>query len=261
MIKLISTDMDGTLLNDNKELPTDFFDVLDKLRERNVHFVIASGRSFTTLKLNFAGNMDKLDFICDNGAYVVLNGKVASMSILNKQRLKEMLDVCLSLDGTTPVLCGVHGTYFERHNEEFYNEVKRFYLNFTCVENIREVDDDIFKVAICDTLNPVNNSYPVISKHFENDFTVAVTGPKWIDLMNKGINKGAALEKIQQQLNISKAETMTFGDYFNDVELIQAAEYGFVMDNAHPDMFKYGKYRAKSNNACGVTEAIKEYVL
>ncbi len=261
MIKLIASDMDGTLLNDKKELPPDFFEILDKLRERDIHFVIASGRSFSTLRINFDNVTDKLDFICDNGAYVVIGGKCVSMSILDPVRLSEMIDTCLSLKETIPVLCGVHGTYFERRDDDLFDEVRKFYLNFTCVDDIRNVKDDIFKVAICDRLNPEYNSYPIISEKFKDDFNVAVTGPRWMDLMNKGINKGAALEKIQRELNISREETMTFGDYFNDVELLKAAEYSFVMENAHPDMFRYGKYRAKNNNLCGVTEAIKEYVL
>ena len=54
---------------------------------------------------------------------------------------------------------------------------------------------------------------------------------------------------------------MAFGDYFNDVELLQNAGCSFVMKNAHPDMRRYGKYTAESNNDEGVTKAIKQYVL
>ncbi len=260
MIKLIATDMDGTLLNDKKQLPPDFYTILDELKKRGIHFVIASGRSFSTLKINFEGSMDKLDFICDNGAYVVVNGQLVSRSILDRAKLKEMLEVCLSLEGVTPVLCGMKGTYFERTDEDFYNEVQKYYLHYTCVEDILSVDDEIFKVAVCDNKGPRNNSLPVLSERFSSDFTVAETGPRWIDIMNKGINKGAALEIIQRELNITKAETMSFGDYFNDVELLLAADYSFVMENAHPEMAQYANYRAKSNNECGVTETIKEYL-
>ncbi len=260
MIKLIATDMDGTLLNDKKELPPDFYDILEELHRRNIHLVIASGRSYSTLKINFEGFTNKLDFICDNGAFVVIGGKVASMSILDPTRLSKMVDVCLSL-GAHPVLCGVNGIYFEKTSADFFNEVSKFYLNYICVDNIRSVKDDIFKVAICDIKNPEKNSYPVIMEKFGNDFDAAVTGPIWMDLMNKGINKGAALREIQSALGISKSETMCFGDYFNDKELLLAADYGFVMENAHPDMFVYGKYRAESNNLCGVTKAIRQYAL
>lgn len=260
MIRLIASDMDGTLLNDKKELPPDFYDVLEQLHRKGVHFVIASGRSFTTLKINFDGHMDKLDFICDNGAYVVVNGKLVSMSILDPSRLAEMIDMCIAL-GACPVLCGVHGTYFENRDDVLYEQVQKYYLNFTRVDDIRTVRDDIFKVAVFDRRGVEKNSYPIIADKFANDFTAAVSGPLWMDIMNKGINKGAALDKIRRELNISREDTMAFGDYFNDAELIGGAGYGFVMANAHPDMFQYGKYRAEDNNSCGVTKAIKEYVL
>lgn len=261
MIKLIASDMDGTLLNDKKEFPHDFDEVLDKLCEKNIHFVVASGRSYSTLKLNFEGKLDKLDFICDNGAYVIVNGELVSMSLLKKSCVKHLIKICRGMDRVTPVLCGVHGTYFERRDEEFYHEVTRYYLHYTCVDDIAAVDDDIFKIAVCDYNGAEKNVYPIVAKEFADDFTVAVTGPKWIDIMNKGINKGAALKEIREHLGISPEETMAFGDYFNDVELLQNAGYGFVMKNAHPDMRQYGKYTAESNNDEGVTKAIRQYVL
>ena len=261
MIKLIASDMDGTLLNDKKEFPHDFDEVLDKLFEKGIHFVVASGRSYSTLKLNFANKLDKLDFICDNGAYVVANGELVSTSILDKGCIKRLIEICRRMERVTPVLCGVHGTYFERRDEEFYNEVTKFYLHYTCVEDITAVDDDIVKIAVCDYNGAEKNIYPIVSREFSDDFTVAVTGPKWIDIMNKGINKGEALKAIREKLGISCEETMAFGDYFNDAELIMDAGYGFVMKNAHPDMKKFGKYTAESNNDEGVTKAIKKYVL
>ncbi|MGN1136049.1 MAG: HAD family hydrolase [Oscillospiraceae bacterium] len=261
MIKLIASDMDGTLLNDKKEFPHDFDEVLDKLHAKGIHFVVASGRSFSTLKLNFAGKLDRLDFICDNGAYVVANGELVSMSILDKDCVQRLIEICRGMERVTPVLCGVHGTYFERKDEEFYNEVTRFYLHYTCVDDIAAVDDDIVKIAVCDYNGAEKNVYPIVSREFEDDFAVAVTGPKWIDIMNKGINKGAALKDIREKLGISREETMAFGDYFNDAELLLEAEYGFVMKNAHPEMKKFGRYTAESNNDEGVTKAIKEYIL
>ena len=261
MIKLIASDMDGTLLNDKKELPNDFYDILEQLRKKDIHFVIASGRSFSTLKLNFEGNLDKLDFICDNGAYVVVNEKLVSKSILDSTKLKKLTEKCLELENTNPVLCGMNGIYFQRSDDTFFNELCKYYLHYTCVDDITAVDDEIFKIAVCDTKGPRNNALPVLTEHFSADFNIAETGPWWIDVMNIGINKGAALEKIQRELGVSKEETMAFGDYFNDAEMLLKAEYGFIMENANAEMTKYGKYRAASNNNCGVTKAIKEYVL
>lgn len=261
MIKLIASDMDGTLLNDNKEFPPDFFEVLDALSKKNIHFAAASGRSFSTLKINFSSCLDNMDFICDNGAFVVIGGKVESMSIIEPQRVAEILELCCGAEGVVPVLCGVNGIYFENYRGAMNAEVGRFYLKYTCVDNIRDVKDDIFKVAVYDPDNVERHIYPVISERFGSTLNVAVTGEHWLDMMNIGINKGRGLEMIQRKLGITPAETMTFGDYFNDVELLGASEYSFVMANAHKDMFRYGKYIAESNNNFGVTKAIKKYAL
>ena len=69
MIKLIASDMDGTLLNDRKELPGDFFEVFDELERRGIKFTVASGRSFDAVAHLFPEEYrTRLDFICDNGA-------------------------------------------------------------------------------------------------------------------------------------------------------------------------------------------------
>ena len=79
--------------------------------------------------------------------------------------------------------------------------------------------------------------------------------------MNKKVNKGAALEKIQKDENISYEETMVFGDFYNDIEMLGKAKFSFVMENANEDMKQYGNYIAKSNRDYGVIKAIEEYVL
>ena len=72
MIKLIASDMDGTLLNDRKELPGDFFEVFDELERRGIKFTVASGRSFDAVAHLFPEEYrTRLDFICDNGANVI----------------------------------------------------------------------------------------------------------------------------------------------------------------------------------------------
>jgi len=88
-----------------------------------------------------------------------------------------------------------------------------------------------------------------------------ISGPEWMDVMNPGINKGGALKDLQERLNVSFEETMAFGDFFNDIGLLENAGCSFVMANSHPDMLPKGRYVAKSNVEYGVTDAIRRYVL
>ena len=70
MIKLIATDLDGTLLNREKKLPDDIFDVIDALDKKGILFAAASGRQMASLERLFAPVREKMIFIAENGAYV-----------------------------------------------------------------------------------------------------------------------------------------------------------------------------------------------
>lgn len=262
MIKLIASDMDGTLLNQQKQLPPDFFPVLNQLQKRGIRFVASSGRSYVTLYKNFQPYADQLDYICDNGAFVVVNGQVVAIEVIPHHLLRMFIEFCnQNLPHIRLVLCGVKGTYHQAVEPEFDKNIAMYYVNHQIVDDLADVSDDIFKIAICDLTGPENGSQQKLFSAFNAVFDIPVSGPVWMDVMNKGINKGAALARLQHQLQITPAETMAFGDFYNDVELLAQAEYSFVMENAHSEMFGYGKYRAESNENFGVTRAIQKFVL
>ncbi len=116
------------------------------------------------------------------------------------------------------------------------------------------------KIAIYDPDDPSKNSYPVLSRILNDQMSLAVSGSLWMDVMNNNIDKGRSLSEIQKDLGISREETMAFGDFYNDLTLLECAQYSYVMENANDDMKKAGKFIAKSNSEYGVTKAITEYL-
>jgi len=261
MIKLIASDMDGTLLDKDGNLPKDFFQVLEELKKRNIKFIVASGRSYSTLKCNFKHVADELYFICDNGAFIVEDGTICSVSIIDKEQVQLFIEACTKIPTTYMLLCGLKGTYHLQVPDFISNEINKYYYNTIIVENLFDIDDDIFKITICDSLISSENSFTILEPIFKNDLLIVPSGKHWLDVTNIGINKGSALEKIQQSDNISSDETMVFGDYFNDVSMLSKAHYSFVMENSIDEMKQYGNYIAKSNNEDGVMEGIRRYVL
>lgn len=261
MIKLIASDMDGTLLDNKGNLPKDFFKVLEELNKRNIKFIVASGRPYNTLNENFKPISDELYFICDNGAFIVENSEICSVSIINKEKIRLVVQASSNIPNVHVLLCGLKSSYHMEIPDVFVNEINKYYFNTTIVNDLCDIDDEIFKITICDSLISSENSFKVLDPLFRDDLLVVPSGNHWVDITNLGINKGAALEDIQKRDNISFDETMVFGDYFNDVSMLSKAHYSFIMENAIDEMKQYGNYIAKSNNDNGVMEAIREYVL
>lgn len=261
MIKLIATDMDGTLLDENGNLPEVFFETLEKLKEKNVKFVAASGRPYTTLYENFKPKSDYLDYICDNGSYVVLNDKKPVIHGLKKEVVHNVIKACEEIKNVVIILCGVNGAYHMPCSQEFLNEIDKYYVQKHVVDDLYTVDDNIFKIAICDLNISADNSYKILNPLFGKENKVVVSGALWVDINGKNVNKGVALKEIQESYDISYKETMVFGDFYNDIEMLKEAHYSFVMENANEDMKQYGNFIAKSNREFGVIKAIDEYVL
>jgi hydroxymethylpyrimidine pyrophosphatase-like HAD family hydrolase len=87
-----------------------------------------------------------------------------------------------------------------------------------------------------------------------------VSGKNWLDISDEKANKGNALKHVQQLLNVSKEETMVLGDYHNDIEMMQEANFSFAMENAHADIKELAKYSTKSNDDFGVETILEKLI-
>lgn len=261
MIKLIATDMDGTLLDENGHLPEGFVEVLDRLKAKEIKLVIASGRPLYTLQTNFGPIGRYLSFICENGAVVVDNNKVIYKDTIENNLVTEVLNTSKSINGNSTVLCSVNCAYVENCPDEHLAEIKKYYTKLEIVDDLSKIDDEIVKITICNLENSAENLNDIFKPKFDNKLNVIGSGDIWIDISNQGISKGIALKNLMEADNISKAETMALGDYYNDIDMLEQAEYSFVMKNAPEDMKQYGKYIAESNIEHGVLRAIIEYAL
>lgn len=262
MIKLIATDMDGTLLNDKKQLPPDFFEVLDELFSRGVRFAVASGRSYTAVSHLFPQRYaERMDFICDNGAHVVHGGKTVSVSALEHDTYVELINACGEIGGVKVVVCARGGTYHLAYSPEFDKEVEKFYINHRICGDLLAVNDTIYKIAVCDMLGSQEHAKPIIDASFGGRLNVQVSGKIWMDVMAAGVNKGKGLAELCGALEITPEQTMAFGDYYNDSDMLKFAGWSFAPANAHEDIKKLARYVCESNNDCGVTRAIRKYAL
>ena len=255
MIKLIATDLDGTMLDDQKRMPANFDEVLGDLTSRNIRFAVSSGRSFCTLKQQFGRYVDDLIFICDNGAFVYDKGEVISVSLLPDDAVRNIIRYCEEL-GLVVLLCGRHGTWHNAADAECVEEISRYYINQQYMEDLSSFDDEIFKVAIMEKGGIENSAYPKLRARYGDYFNVQLSGSRWVDIMDHGITKGSALHKVQNRLGVDYGETMSFGDYLNDIEMLENSYYSFSMENSHSLVKKAANFSTGSNNDNSVMKEI-----
>jgi len=258
MIRLIAMDLDGTLLTDNKELPPDFWELANLLMSKNISLAIASGRPFHNIASLFQPIKEQIFFVCDNGSYVVEGSKELSINQLDREPIAKIVTKARALEKVYPVLCGKDLAYIENTDEDFARNALKYYQEFRVVEDLTQVDDIILKVSLCDLIGSEMNSYP----HFQDmkdAYSVAISGQIWLDFTNLDGTKGQAIKKIQEYKDISPDETLVFGDYLNDLDMIQNAHFSYAMKNAHPQIRKAANFVTESdNNHFGVTATIKK---
>jgi Cof subfamily protein (haloacid dehalogenase superfamily) len=259
-IKLVATDMDGTLLNSKHELSDSFLPVFRKLKDQGIIFVAASGRQYYNLLKTLDEVKDEVIFAAENGSYIVFQDEEIHVQDMDHQIVRELIVKARAIAGTYAIICGKKKAYVDNAEPEFIDHLKLYFERYEIVDDLLKVEDDQFlKFTLCDLAGSEGNSYPHF-KHLQDTLQVKVSGPIWLDISHKQANKGKAMEVLQAKFGVSFEQTMVFGDYFNDLEMLQKGYYSYAMANAHEDIKTVARFIAKSNDENGVVEILTALV-
>lgn len=259
-IRLIACDLDGTLLDDDHAIHDDFWPLIDQLHARGIIFCPASGRQYYNLLERFEPIADEVIFIAENGTYVVRGGKELSSDCLPADAARELIRVARDL-GTTDanvgaVLCGKRSAYIDRSDSAFFAEVSKYNRRLQVVDDLLSVEDDFLKVAVFDFESSERVTAPAFER-FRETLQVVISGKHWLDVTAPNAHKGSGIRHIQETLGISPDQTMVFGDFLNDLEMMDAATYSYAMSNAHPLLKERARFMAPGNTDNGVVRTIK----
>jgi len=263
MISLIAVDMDGTLLDAKGNIPSRFHEVFQRLDDRKILFTVASGRQYYRLLEAFQDISDRIVFIAENGTFVVYRGTVLYANPIPMQDVLELCDQGKKVPNSSIVVCARKSAYISKIDDigrpAFLAEINKYYSKIQYVDSFADIDDDILKFTICTFDGSEKAALPVF-RRFRGRLSVVVSGNYWLDVAQPDANKGIALVRVQKHFGITKDQTMAFGDFLNDVELLQNAKYSYAMANSHPDLFQHANFQAASNTEDGVLRQI-EYML
>ena len=250
-IKLIATDLDGTLLNSNNKAPREFYDWVE--RHPEIKTVIASGRQYQTLEKMFGHLGDHVLYCGDNGGFIFHKGVKLYSNPINEEDLRKAVRFMGHIPGTCLILCGAKSAYTQNMSPEAEKVIRMFFASLTQVDDLNDVigKDEIVKMSIFEESGQAEQIYPLLPNlgdHIEK----VLSEKRWIDIQLKSTNKGNAIRFLQDKYNISSDECMAFGDYLNDYSMMESCHFSFAMDNAHPDLKKVANFQTTTNDHMGV---------
>ena len=259
-IRLIACDLDGTLLDDEHAIHDEFWPLARQLHSLGITFCPASGRQYYNLRAHFAPIAEHAVFIAENGSYVVRGEVEIKADCLGRSDVVELIATTRELRARGAdigaVLCGKRSAYIERICPEFRAEAARYNQRLTIVDDLLAVDDDMLKLATYD-FDASKTMTTAAFAPYRDRLQVVGSARHWLDVRAPQANKGAALRRVQETLGITREQTMAFGDFLNDLELMDAAAYSFAMDNAHPQLKARSRFLAPGNTENGVVRTIK----
>lgn len=262
MIKIVASDLDGTLLNSHKELTPRTKKAIRALLERDIRFVAASGRQHFNLFEEFEkeGFGNEITFLAENGAILFDRGENIFVDRIAPELVREVVVAARQL-GAYPVLDGVQAAYYEDDDPELLSNVKRYFAKWERLDDVLEClkYDSICKIALLDVHDAEHGIYPAM-QFFTDRAQVLLSGPEWVDVINHGVSKGVALQFLCKRYGVKEDEVMVFGDYLNDLEMMKICDASFAMKNAHPLLKEVANYQADSNDNDGVAKVLEEWL-
>lgn len=258
-IKLIAADMDGTLLDSAKRLPEGLFPLIEALRARGVRFAPASGRPYHTLYAQFGAIADELLYISENGAMVCDGRELLSFAAMPVGEVCRAVQAARRLPGVQVIVSARSGSFYEPTDDApFLRAIAHYCARRTCVSDLLAFvrREPVCKVALFCAGRAEQVLLPAF-RSFAATTQVALSGVDWVDLMRPGMNKGYAVGALCARLGITPAACMAFGDYLNDLELLEAVGESYGMANGHERLKAVAKHICPSNDEDGVCRTIR----
>ena len=256
MIKLIVCDLDGTLLNDRKQLDSQILPVLDALRKKHILFTLATGRN-EAIARDYVDQLGiEIPYAADNGANIYCRHRLLQSESLQKKDSEWIL--------TRLMEEGIPFTFFDQQcgysfsSSKKLNEIRGLFSGRLKLKQVREnavfADGDIYKLTLDSAEYPdienlvreVTEKCPKIAFKRSEDSLYTITAA--------GTSKGQALKSIARALKIELCDVLSIGDNFNDIAMFEISGHSVAMGNSDSLVKQSADEVTLSHNENGVSQ-------
>lgn len=273
-IKAIFSDLDGTLLDDKKMLPQTNIDALFDASKKGIKIIIATGRNYSGIS-DITSKLPMVDYaITSNGAaiYSVRDDEVIYRDYMDNSVVLDLTSV-LDIDNIMFDLFIDGKAYMEEKNIEFLKkldvseEVKKFISNNrTIIPSVKkyllETKTAVEKITINflplsdGTFFLRNETIDIINS--SGILSCVSGGSNNVEVTMKSATKGNAIRHICKLLNVSLANTISYGDSENDLHMLKTTGISVAMQNSPEIVRNTATYITSDNNNGGVSESLKQ---
>lgn len=249
--KLLFFDIDGTILDEEKNIPVGVKEAIAQAKQNGHEIVIATGRSPFTAKI-ILDTLNIDSFVCYNGQIVQYKGKILHKGFLDKKELHQLTN--FAKEREQPV---VYMDEFEfvsnlPNHQDVFESISSLKLALPRVEEDFYETNDIYQALVfCDS---------DMQKQYEDAFP-NLKFVRWhrvsCDVLPKGVSKAKGINLLLNYSGKSKEDTIAFGDGINDIEMLGFVGTGVAMGNAVDELKKHATFITDDVSQNGLVNAMK----
>ena len=259
MIKLIASDMDGTLLDDDSKVPEETYELISALAEKGVRFVASSGRRYDTLRWLFEPVADKMDYVASLGTQVYADGRLLDREVFSTLSVMRLFETTQLFDCLHLALYDATHTYLLNDQSSYIRELDKDLPNAERLFDPPSPDVSIIKAALCcEYPDQLMDMAYVLERELSEFFTFLPSGSRWIDVVPRHVNKATGLEQVMRYWGIGPDAVVAFGDSMNDYAMLRYVGHPYVMENARYAVRQIGQRVIGRNSDHAVQRVMRE---
>ena len=265
-IKLIMSDIDGTILDKNHQLDSHLIELMPLLKQCDIPFVLASARSpLGIAPISKELGITDFPIACYNGALISLGDKILRQHTINKKELLLLHDF-LKKEFPTVSINVYSGKDWLVNTIDEWVEIEATITGespkvTSLADFIRDEKTLVHKLLLIDNTDTIQKLQKNLSSIDFPQTNFYLSKDNYLEVTHNQVSKKQALLELAKYYQLPLTEIMTIGDNYNDIPMIETSGLGVAMGNAPTDVKTCANTVTDSNDQNGVSKAIKLYVL
>lgn len=266
MIKLIVSDIDGTLVGDGQgegALDPAYFKVIHRLLEKGIRFMACSGRQRQSIARLMRPIQNEILYACDGGSIVFDDQNMLYARTFSRDTACQIMEDAAALTECDIMVCGTKRAYCRWKDSEMYRwMVDGYGYDIEAVgDDLSCIQDDIVKISVYHRDRAEELTDLWFRPKWQDRVKLSLAGKQWLDCVPEDAGKAGAVAFVQRHFGILPAETIVFGDNQNDMEMFAMAGRSYAVEGAREEVRRAATHQCGNYFEKGVLKVLQNLLI